>query len=194
MLTHASAVTFPFLSSLSEPVFTSLKSFPTSGPPFLSHMVFHFSRFVFLIFFFFLFSPSSLQPCPSILIAHNSLGTSFPITSPQILCHSSFPLSHFRVAPCSLFSPFLSFLISSLLDACVLPCVRVSGRVWIWMMNSSESKEALHFKIWSPLSVLPVVPISNFSFLFRPFHLFSCTVADCVKKEPAYLVFSLPYL
>lgn len=68
--THTSAVTFPFLSSLSKPLFTSLKSFPTSGPPFLSHMVFHLSRFVCVVFLFFFYSllPPSNPVLPSSLL------------------------------------------------------------------------------------------------------------------------------
>lgn len=116
MLTHASAVTFPFLSSLSKPLFTSLKSCPTSGPPFLSHMVFHFSLFCVLVFFILSFLPPTLSFHPHCSqLPCNFLSHNFTPNSLSLFI----PIVPFLRSPCSLFSPFLSFLISSLLDACV---------------------------------------------------------------------------
>ena len=127
MLTHASAVTFPFLSSLSEPVFTSLKSFPTSGPPFLSHMVFHFSRFVFLIFFFFFilsflpptlsFHPHCSQP-PWNFLSHNFTPNSLSLFIPVV------PFSR-----CPVF-PLLSVSVLSYFFPVGCMCASMCACVW----------------------------------------------------------------
>lgn len=79
------------------------------------------------------FSNSSLQPCPSIRIAHNILVISSPITSQfSVTLHSFF--FHLCLTQCSPFLPFCPFLFR-LLSICVYVCMRMCLFEWHFVVE-----------------------------------------------------------